>query len=302
MEGSARCSPCDIDYPLRNGIGVFLPPQERPEDLWEETNSAIQRLVKNEPEKVRLLLESPVATMNPTDLFFRGLILESQQRYVEAREVRNLSRAGMYSSEQYACMKSQLDFVSSQVTDSPGPVVDLACGMGTLLETLLPKATQHVVATDFSPRVLIRDRAVFASAAPKRGLSFLALDARHTPFADHSIPTIVSYVGLSNIEDPGDLVKELRRILSGHLFAISLFYEEKAGPNADLIRQYKLDSLLYRETAVKKFEEAGFKVRVENAKTVLAQPTPKGVILVGAQTDRLPVTETRVEWGTLVAS
>ncbi|MDG6913518.1 MAG: hypothetical protein JRN35_10630 [Nitrososphaerota archaeon] len=122
------------------------------------------------------------------------------------------------------------------------------------------------------------------------------------PFADKSVPTMVSYVGLSRVEDPGGLMRELRRGLSVKVFAISIFYHERKGPNADAIRRFKMEPLLYRDSSVRQFEEVRFKVTIENAQSVLGQPTPVGTILKEAQTGGLPMTETQVEWCTLVAN
>lgn len=297
-----RCKSCDSHFPVHRGIGAFLLMEDQRDDLWEETNSQIEALAKSEPEKIRLLLESPIETMNPTDLFFRGLVLDSRRQYKGAREARDLALERSYSPEQRASMSDQMQFVRRQMVGSPGPVVDLASGMGSLLEVLLPGADQHFVATDLSPRVLMRDQAVFGEITRGRGMSYLAFDARHTPFADGSVPTMVTYLGLANVRDPGGLMKELRRVVSGELLAINLFYPERRGPNTDAIRQLKLEALMYRKSALRQFREAGFKVKVENSQNVLSRPTPKGEILEGAETDSLPVADTFVEWCTLVAS
>lgn len=301
-EGGATCRACGATYPLHRGIAAFFTDRERPEDLWESSNSQIEELARTEPEKVRLLLESPMGTMNPTDLFYRGLILDGRGQYPEAKVARDRALAGSYSAEQRACVESQIGFVRRAIAGRAGVVVDLASGMGALLEALLPDATQHLVATDLSPRVLVRDQAILGPLARGGGLSYLAFDARRTPFADRSVPTMVSYLGLANVRDPGGLIQELRRVVSGTLFAISLFYPKEPGPNADTIRQLHLEAMMYRESALRRFRHAGFKVTVENAQIVRAQPTPKGRILEGATTDSLPVVDTPVEWGTLVAT
>ncbi len=301
-EGVAKCRTCPATYPVHQGIAAFLTGGKLPEELWEDTSSQIEEFVRTEPEKVRLLLESPVETMNPADLFFRGLILEDRGQYEPAKLARDRALAGSYSAEQRACVRSQMDFVQREVARSASPVIDLASGMGALLEVLLPGATQHFVATDVSPRVLVHDRAVLAPLARDGGLSFLAFDARHTPFADGSVPTMVTYAGRANIRDPGELLKELRRVVSGRLLAIGLFYPEEPGPNADSIRQLKLEALMYRESALRQFRDAGFNVEVENSQNVLARPTPRGVILQGVGIDSLPVVDSQVEWGTLIAT
>lgn len=132
-------------------------------------------------------------------------------------------------------------------------------------------------------------------------MSYLAFDARHTPFADRSVPTMVTYLGLANTRDPVGLVKELRRVVSGSLLAISLFYPEEPGQNTETIRQLKLEAMMHRDSALRQFREGGFEVRTENARTVLALPTPRGEILKDAGIDSLPVVPSPVEWCTLVA-
>lgn len=301
-EGVATCRACGAAYPLHRGIAAFFTDRHRPEDLWERSNSQIEALARTEPEKVRLLLESPMGTMNPTDLFFRGLILDGRGQYQEAKVARDRALAGSYSAEQRACVESQMGFVRRAIAGRAGAVVDLASGMGALLEALLPEATQHLVATDVSPRVLVRDQAVLGPLARRGGLSYLAFDARRTPFADRSVSTMVSYLGLANVRDPGGLIKELRRVVSGKLLAISLFYPKEPGPNADTIRELNLEAMMYRGSALRRFRNAGFRVTVENAQIVRAQPTPKGQILEGASTDSLPVVDSPVEWSTLVAT
>ena len=115
-------------------------------------------------------------------------------------------------------------------------------------------------------------------------------------------PTLVTNVGLTNIENPGPLLRELRRVVSGVFLATTIFYPEDGGPNADMIRQLKLESLLYRRSAIQEFEEAGFSVKVYNSTLARARPTPPGVIMHEVRPDRLPVTETELECCTLVAT
>jgi len=229
------------------------------------------------------------------------MILEEQQQFPSAQLARDAAREGMYTPGYLAAWKNQMRFVTHRLSALPGPVVDLATGLGYLLECALPETTQPFVATDVSPRVLLQDQKRFGELGMGERLSFLAFDARHPPFADRSIPTLVTNVGLANIEEPGDLLKELRRVLAGTLTAIMLFYPEEEGPNSKLIRQLKLESLLYRESALRLFEGAGFSVQVHNSQRVVARPTENGEIMPEVQPDRLPAVETEVEWCTLVA-
>lgn len=140
-EGSAGCNACPATYPLHRGIGVFLAPKDRPEDLWEGVSSQIEELARSEPDKVRLLPEAPMEAMNPADLIYRGFILDSRGRYQEAKAAYDLARTRSRSDEQEDCIRSQVAFVRREVSRSAGPVVDIASGMGALLEELLPGAT-----------------------------------------------------------------------------------------------------------------------------------------------------------------
>jgi hypothetical protein len=49
------------------------------------------------------------------------------------------------------------------------------------------------------------------------------------------------------------------------------------------------------------FTDAGWQAELVNVRKGQAKPTPQGVILSGLQIDGLPVAETALEWGLLVA-
>jgi hypothetical protein len=112
---------------------------------------------------------------------------------------------------------------------------------------------------------------------------------------------LTSYLGLSNIEEPGTLLRELRRIVSGTLIAVAQFFPENDEPNRGLIFQAGLQSMLYRRLALAAFAEVGFDVEVAAECTSDACPTPASVVLEGAGVDALPVAETSLEWCVLVA-
>jgi hypothetical protein len=130
----------------------------------------------------------------------------------------------------------------------------------------------------------------------------LAFDARRTPFKDGAVGILTTFLGLANIEDPGGLLAELRRIVGGVFLAISQFFPEDDEANARAIREAKLDALLYHRTALQHFAEAGWNAQVNHACVAAARPTPRGVILDGAGIDRLPAADTKLEWCVLLAT
>ncbi len=222
-------------------------------------------------------------------------------QYAQAREVRQDALEMLYTPGFQSCSESQIDFVVDSLQQSDGPVVDIASGQGYLVEQMLRRTQRPIVATDFSPRILRQLRAWFAFFELDARLSLLAFDARRTPFKDGAVQTLTTYVGLANIEQPGALLAELRRISGGVFLACSIFYPPDDQPNGEVIRQAGLEELLYRQALLEGFERAGWSARVTNACAATALPTPDSVLLEGARIDGLPVAETCLEWGTVVA-
>jgi hypothetical protein len=112
---------------------------------------------------------------------------------------------------------------------------------------------------------------------------------------------MTTYLGLANIERPGDLLRELRRVVSGTFLAISHFFPEEDEANAEAIREFGLAPFLYRRSTLERFAAAGFEVGLENLQAGIARPTPTSALIEGAGIDALPVAETVLEWCVLVA-
>ena len=98
----------------------------------------------------------------------------------------------------------------------PGKIVDLASGTGDLalaLQKRLPNA--EVVAVDFLPEMLER--------ATRKGIRQTVLaDALKLPFVDASFDCVTVAFGLRNMEDWGEALGEMSRVLkaNGHLLIL----------------------------------------------------------------------------------
>lgn len=301
-EGEARCKECNAVYPVRNGIGLFLTPDLSRNDLWEQMDSGVIQHMKEHPELERQLMDVPLESLNPADQFFRSDILESRGKYHEAKEVEDLANNGLYTKEYMDCWNNQQDHLIEQLSEKEGPIIDIASGKCYLIAKMVHKLRQPVVATDFSPSVLRRDREWLGSFDLYDHVSLLAFDARRTPFKDGAVSTLTTNVGLPNIEEPGSLLKELRRIVSGKFLAISHFFPEDDEENAKIIREAGLEAMLYHQKALEAFGKAGWDVEVQNVCTCEAKPTPASVVLEGARIDGLPVADTMYEWCVLLGT
>ncbi len=296
----ARCTACAASYPVRDGIGIFLLPEFPRNDLWEQVDSELAQYLVKHPDVERRLMEPPLSALSPADQFYRSHLLDERGDYAEAKAAEDMANAGLYTSEYLACWDSQVDYLIEQVSRSEGPIVDLASGRCYLVEELARRLDRPVIATDFSPRVLRRDRRWLEFFGLYDRVSLLAFDARRTPFKDGAVESLTTNLGLPNIEEPGELLEELRRVVAGGFLAISFFYPEDDEANGAVIREIGLDKLLHRRTALEAFATAGWQVALENACIGRAMPTPAGVVLEGARVDGLPVAETELEWCVLV--
>jgi ubiquinone/menaquinone biosynthesis C-methylase UbiE/uncharacterized protein YbaR (Trm112 family) len=298
----ACCEACAAIYPVRDGIGLFLTPALQRNDLWEQMESGLMRHLREHPELERQLMETPLEKLSPADRFFRALVLEEQGNYTEAQIAADSADKDLYTPEHRECRDRQMEYVIERLSSTKGPIVDLASGKGYLVEQVVRKFKCNVVVSDFSPGILQANRKRLQSLGLYDHVSLLAFDARQTPFKDGAIPTMTTNLGLPNIEGPGNLLKELRRVVSGVFLAISQFFPEDDEINAKVIREAHLDPLLYRQSTLQQYEEAGWNVEVQNACLGKASPTPPGVLLEGARVDGLPVADTNLEWCVLLGT
>jgi uncharacterized protein YbaR (Trm112 family) len=297
----ARCTACDATYPIREGIGLFLTPDLPRDDMWELADSRLLRYLRDHPEIERQLLDVPLDTLAPADQFFRAMVLEERGEYAGVKAAEQSADEGLYTPEVRTCRDSQTGYVLERLSRGDSPIVDLASGRCYLVERMAHTLERPIVATDFSPGVLRRDRRWLEFLGLYDRVSLLAFDARRTPFKDGAVETLTTNQGLPNIEAPGELLRELRRIVAGTFLAIHHFYPEDDEVNAAALREVGLAALLFRRPALARFIEAGWRVEAANVRAGRALPTPTGVVLEGAGIDGFPVAETVLEWCVLIA-
>jgi len=300
-QAEAQCSGCDATYPIIDGIGIFLTPDLPRNDLWAEVESQLSLYMKAHPETEKKLMEGPAENLSATDQQFRASVLDERGEFGEGRRVEKLAHKNMYTAEYKSCWDSQVEYVLANLGSSDGPIVDLASGRCYLVEAIARKVNRPIVATDFSPSVLRRDRAYFQCLDMDHRISFLAFDARKTPFRSGAIELMTTNLGLPNIEDPSDLMKEIERIVEGTFLAISHFFPDVDDENHALIMQAGIEAFVYRQSAMKHFAKIGCNAKIENTCIAEALPTPESEIFEGARADGLPVAPTRLEWCTIRA-
>jgi uncharacterized protein YbaR (Trm112 family) len=300
-QAEVHCSGCDAMYPVIDGIGIFLTPDLPRNDLWDEVDSQLSLYLKSHPEHEKKLMNGPVENLSPTDQQFRALVLDERGKYGEGKKAEELAHKNLYTPEYKACWDSQLEYILNILDALGGPIVDLASGRCYLVEKISSQLHRQVVATDFSPNVLRRDRKYFQFLELDHLVSFLAFDARKTPFKSGAIEIMTTNLGLPNIEEPGDLIKELKRIVSGSFLGVSHFFSIEDEPNSAVIKEAGIEAFVYKESALHYFSSNGWNPNIENSCLATALPTPVSEIFDGARADGLPVAPTELEWCTIRA-
>jgi len=281
------CSSCGIEYASEDGISLLIPLGSAVSDLWEEAESGLSRTLRENPELEHALLDPPAVELAPADAFLRALVLEERG---DGDEV-DAAFARLHPPETLACMGSQIEALCARVGNERGLVVDLASGRGMLLERLRRTVRGRLVATDVSPRVLRRAR--------RNGIEAIACDVRRLPFADASVDCATTFLGVNNVQQPGELLAELRRV-ARRLLAVHLVYERGTANDREL-EELGLAPLAYREPLLGALAAAGWEVEIVSSCTAVLEPTPVGVVLEGAVLDRLPVEPVAGTWLTIDA-
>jgi uncharacterized protein YbaR (Trm112 family) len=299
-EGLSECGVCGMTYPIREGIGVFLTADHEREDLWQEVESNLMRAIREDPDLRAGLMDAPIESLNAADQFFRAMVLEEGGDFAGAEKAEEIAHQGLYTQAYSACWKEQVDYLVNMIEDSRDPIIDLASGRCYLVGLLARRTALPVVASDFSLKVMRRNRRWAEFHGLYHRLSLLVFDARQTPFKNGSVRTMSSNLGLPNIREGGKLHSELRRVISNQFLGISHFYPENDA-NGAAIDRFGLADMLYEERLIGSLSQAGFRVDMLNRCRGNAKPTAVGEVVAGAQIDGLPVADVDLEWGLLQA-
>ena len=295
VHAEASCRSCSATYPVRDGIGIFLTPDLPRNDYWEASGSGLHNYLRDHPDIEQQLMGAPIESLNPTDQYFRASMLALAGRYAEAEDGQRIAFTGLYTQEQREVTRQQFEHLVGALAGYDGPIVDLACGTGQLAQTTLRRLPNPVLMTDFSPRVLRENRLRLMASGLYDKVSLLSFDARRTPFRDGVVRVMTTYAGLGNIEQPGALLRELRRAVSGHFLALSHFCPEDDPVNGDFLRQAGMEQMFFRRLALQNFTAAGWQVEMSHAVRARVVPTPPSDLIPDATVDGFPVAPSEFE-------
>lgn len=299
QDGGFRCPECDLSFPTWQGVPCLFGPGK--EDLWAGNRSGLMRLLDENPQFRENLERQPEEALNGADTFAKAGLLQDQGRFLEAARLQQAAGEKCYSPAYRQSFRAHLDFIAESLGDCPGPVVDIASGRGMLLSHLLGRVEAPLVAADLSPTVLANGLAVcYPEEVASGRLTLLALDATSLPFRDNSLPAVTTCVGLQNIPNPEQAVRELRRVCAGIFYALCFFFPEDDWENQGAAAQFGLDGAYSQRRLTGLLESCGWNVRCFETPAFYMEPTPVGKAVPGYQVDGLPVAATNAQFITLV--
>ncbi|WP_291578768.1 methyltransferase domain-containing protein [Clostridium sp. UBA6640] len=295
------CLGCNEQYEVKDEIAVFLTSELSRNDLWQQAESGIEKCFRENPEIFNKLMDTPEESLNGADYWFKASYFEIKRDYERSSKMFKNGVEKIYTKDYIDGMKSQREFILNNIVDDDKAIVDIASGKGYLVEELLKKRKNYVLATDFSPTVLLRNKEYYKFKGLYDKLSLVAFDARKTPFKDNVIEVMTSYVGIQNIEKPGEVISEMHRICKGKFMSVMHFIDKNDKANMDFIKEFSSIDYATRENTIETFEKCGWKAEIMNSFIAEVKPTPKGEILEGASIDGIPVEDSKFEFGVVLA-
>lgn len=295
INAKASCKACEAEYEVRDEIAVFLTDQLSRNDLWDSGESSMEKFFKENPDTYQKLMNTPEEELNGADYWFKASYFEMKKDFLTSSRMFKQGFEKIYTKDYINGWDSQMDYIVNNI-ENDQPIIDLATGKGYLVEKLLMKKENYVAATDFSPTILRRNKEYYKAKGLYDKLSLISFDARKTPFRDNSITTMTSNMGLQNIEQAGEVTKELNRITQSEFMPVMCFIDKDDKTHIELLNKFGINAYSTRENAVETFKKSGWDIEICNSFLADIKPTPKGEILEGGEIDGFPIEDTQVEF------
>lgn len=295
INGKACCLGCNSEYEVKDEIAVFLTSELSRNDLWDQGESALEKFFKENKEIYNKLMNTPEEELNGADYWYKATYFEMKRDFATSSRMFKSAFKKIYTEDYINGWDSQMDFVIKNLQGEE-PIIDIATGKGYLVEKILTETKNYVVVTDFSPTILMRNKEYYKAKGLYQRLSLIAFDARKTPFRDNSIVNLTSNMGLQNIDQPGDVVKELCRITKDKFMAVMFFIDKEDKKHMDLFKEWGNTAYATKENAIETFKNAGWQIEICNSFLANIKATPESEIIEGAGIDGFPIEDTEVEF------
>lgn len=295
------CPSCQEEYEIKDEIAVFLTNVLSRNDLWDMGENWLEKYFRDKPEIYEKLMNIPEEELNGADYWYKASYYEINKDFYNSARMFSHAFERIYTQEYIDGWNSQMEFIIENI-DSSKPIIDIASGKGYLIEKMLRNTKNYIVATDFSPTILMRNKEYYKALGLYDKLSLIAFDARKTPFKDTSIEILTSNLGLQNIEQPGEVIKEMNRITKKEFMAVMFFIDKEDKVHMDLFDKFGNTAYATKNNAIETFQKSYCNIKMSNSFIANIKPTPVGEVLKGLGIDGFPIQDTKVEFCVLQAT
>lgn len=302
VNADIHCKSCQAKYEVKDEIGMFLTPDLQRNDLWAGAASIAEQLRDSAPDILTKLMNTPEEEMSYGDLHYKAGVYEGFYDFKNFDRISSVSFPNIYTKEYMHAWESQYKYISEKIMSEhkdDKTIVDIACGRCYLVKHLLENTDKEILATDFSPTILVRDKQYFTYLGLYHRMSLVAFDGRRTPLKDNSISLMTSNVGIQNMENCSEVFTEMNRVLSGTFYSLMNFLPEDDEINVSTGKSFGAHNLTKSEM-LESLSKTPLSYSFNNSIDAYSEPTPKAVILEGAGIDGLPVKNTTYTYNTVV--
>ncbi|WP_113672147.1 methyltransferase domain-containing protein [Vallitalea guaymasensis] len=295
VNADIKCSSCQAEYEIRDEIAVFLTTSLSRNDLWEKTESGLEKYLRENPDVYKKLMNTPENELNGADYWYKASYFEMKKDFITSSRMFESAFQKIYNNDYINGWKAQMDYIVEEIKDNE-PIIDIASGKGYLIEKLLKKTKNYIVATDFSPTILVRNKEYYKFKGLYDRLSLIAFDARKTPFRDNSIVTMTSNMGIQNIEQPGEVMREMNRITNREFMCVMQLIDEDDKVHMNFFNEFGSIAYATRANVMETYKKSGWDIKICNSFIADVKPTSEGEIIEGARIDGFPIEDTKIEF------
>ena len=302
IEAEIKCQKCNNEYVVKNGVGCFVKYEKSFDDGWQNAENWLTNLLAENPDIMEKLMVADIEEMNAADIMVRGIICRKEGNVAEATKLSEISIKKRYKEEQTKALFGQLDYVVNSLKDEKNIILDVASGLGDLVQKLLENTDVCIISSDISFHVMEKAKKSTEEKGYGDRVSYIAFDLNKSPFRNKSIKIITTFFGLQNIVSPVRIFNEIRRICDGKLYSICNFCCDENSKNIKVLEEDGSAEMWLKNKYINEFDKVGFTSVVENSIITFNELTLVGKIAKGVTIDNFPVEPGDFEYAVVISS
>jgi uncharacterized protein YbaR (Trm112 family) len=177
----------------------------------------------------------------------------------EAGPVRGAPLGGAFQK----AVEQSSRWVADQLGARDGPLLELAARASGVSRTLVSVSGERPIVSRFDLLELESLRRRWRLEGVPDGWDGVVFEPHSIPFAHRSIGTAVTELGLQELPGPLVVLRELRRVVTGRIYAVMAFLEVADGGGNEGAQPPPLPTMFFESSCLETFRKARWKARFE---------------------------------------